>query len=166
MDIEILRKIIISVSTLIIVSALSHFLKKQARKIQQKRNIKKTRYFAVRRFISFFSSFSFVVILIFIWGVNIKNLWLSVAGVLAMVAVAFFAVWSLIGNILAGFIIFFTTPFKINDTIEILPDAIKGKVLAINTFYTVLSDEEENYINIPNSLFFQKYIRNFKKNRK
>ena len=32
-------------------------------------------------------------------------------------------------------------------------------VLAINTFYTVLQDADNNYINIPNSLFFQKYIR-------
>jgi small-conductance mechanosensitive channel len=85
------------------------------------------------------------------------------AGILAMVAVAFFAVWSLVGNILAGIILYFTTPFKINDNIEILPDGIKGKVLAINTFYTVLLDEDNSYINVPNSLCFQKYIRNIKK---
>jgi len=50
-----------------------------------------------------------------------------------------------------------------NDTIEVLPDGIKGKVLAINTFYTIIADEEENYINIPNSLFFQKYVKNFRR---
>ena len=83
-------------------------------------------------------------------------------GILALIAVAFFAVWSLVGNILAGMIIYFTTPFKINDLIEVMPDGIKGKVLTINTFFTVLIDEDDNYINIPNSLFFQKYVRNIK----
>ena len=72
-------------------------------------------FFFNRRLLSFL-----LIILILVWGVNIKDIWISVAGILAMIAVAFFAVWSLIGNILAGVIIYFTTPFKINDNIEIL----------------------------------------------
>lgn len=161
MDIDIIKKVVISVVVFCVVTLVSHFLKKAAKKIQQKKRMRQARYFAVKRLITFISGLFFLVILIFIWGVNVKDLWISVAGILAMVAVAFFAVWSLVGNILAGFIIFFTSPFKINDTIEILPDEIKGKVLAINTFYSIIVDQDDNYINIPNSLFFQKYIRKF-----
>ncbi len=109
------------------------------------------------------SSIILIAALILIWGVNVRDLWVSVAGILAMVAVAFFAVWSLVGNILAGLILYFTTPFRINDTIEVVPDGVKGRVLAINTFYTVILEEDDNYVNIPNSLFFQKYIRNIRK---
>jgi small-conductance mechanosensitive channel len=82
-----------------------------------------------------------------------------------MIAVAFFAVWSLVGNILAGIIIFFTEPFKINDQIEILPENIKGKVIAINTFFTLLHDEEHNIINIPNSMIFQKFVKKIKRKK-
>ena len=163
MDTLILKNLILSVVAMVVIYILSYLLKKQAKKIQQKRHIKRARYFAVKRLISLFSMILLTSILIFIWGVNVKNLWISIAGILAMIAVAFFAVWSLVGNILAGFIIFFASPFKINDTIEILPDGIAGRVLAINTFYTVVTDSEDNYINIPNSLFFQKFIRNLKK---
>lgn len=162
MDIQIFKKIIISVIVFILMFLVSHFLKRKAKKIQQEKNIKKTRYFAIKRGISLTSNVLLFFILIFIWGVNIKDLWISVAGILAMVAVAFFAVWSLVGNILAGVIIFFTAPFKINDMIEVMPDGIKGRVLAINTFYSLIADEDDNYISIPNSLFFQKYIRRFK----
>ena len=162
MDILTLQKIVFSLVAILIVSLVSHLLKGQAKVIQQKRNLKKTRYFTIKRIVSFVSFLLLVAALILVWGVDIKNLWVSIAGVLAMVAVAFFAVWSLVGNILAGIILFFTTPFKINDTIEVMPDGIKGKVLAINTFYSVLADEEDNYINVPNSLFFQKYIKNIK----
>ncbi|WP_372807135.1 mechanosensitive ion channel domain-containing protein [Pontiella sp.] len=35
---------------------------------------------------------------------------------------------------LAGILLFFTTPFRIEDVIEVMPDGIKGQVLAINTF--------------------------------
>ncbi|MDD3374417.1 MAG: mechanosensitive ion channel [Candidatus Omnitrophica bacterium] len=163
MDLLIFRKLIFSIIAILSIILIFHFLKRQAREIAQKKNIKKTRYFVIKRLIFFVSLIFLLIILIFIWGINIKDLWVSIAGILAMVAVAFFAVWSLVGNILAGVIIYFTTPFKINDTIEIMPDGIKGKVLAINTFYSLIIDEEENYINIPNSLFFQKYIRNIRK---
>ncbi len=163
MDALILQKIIISILFFLFISLFSHALKRKSKEIFLKRNLKKTRYFAIRRLISLLSVIILIAALILIWGVNIKDLWVSIAGILAMVAVAFFAVWSLIGNILAGLILYFTTPFKINDVIEILPDGIKGRVLAINMFYTVILEEDENYINIPNSLFFQKYIRNIRK---
>jgi small-conductance mechanosensitive channel len=138
-------------------------LKRKAKEISQKKNLNKTRYFTIKRLISFINLLLLLIILILIWGVSIKDLWISIAGILAMIAVAFFAVWSLVGNILAGIIIYFTSPFKINDNIEILPDGIKGKVLAVNTFYSVISDENGDYINVPNSLFFQKYIKNIRK---
>lgn len=159
MDPLILAKILHSLVATITVLLLSSFFKKAAKKTQEIKKINKSRYFGIKRMISILSLVIFIVIIIFIWGIDIKNLWVSITSVVAMVAVAFFAVWSLIGNILAGFIIYFTTPFKINDTIEVLPDKIKGKVLAINSFYTIIIDKEQNYINIPNSLFFQKYIK-------
>ena len=106
--------------------------------------------------------FTFIVTQMLIWGFDFEQAWLSITGFVAMIAVAFFAVWSLIGNILAGVILFFTSPFKTGDTIEVMPDNIKGKVLIINLFYTLIEDEEKHLINVPNSLFFQKYIKQFK----
>ena len=82
-----------------------------------------------------------------------------------MIAVGFIAVWSILSNILAGIMIYFTSPFKVKDCIEIAPDGICGQVLAINTIYTLLIDEEGAYISVPNSLFFQKYIKKLKKER-
>lgn len=163
MDQASLTKVIYSLFGVIIIFIISSLCKNAARKTQQNNKINKNRYFAIKRLISIFSFFCLIVIIVFIWGINIKDLWISVTSVVAMIAVAFFAVWSLIGNILAGIIIYFTTPFKINDTIEILPDGMKGKVLGINTFFTVLVEEDQSLISIPNSLLFQKYIRKYKK---
>ncbi len=163
MDILILRKILVSIVAFLLTTLFSHVLKRKSKEISVKKNMQRARYFAIRRLISLLSSIILIAALILIWGVNVRDLWVSVAGILAMVAVAFFAVWSLVGNILAGLILYFTTPFRINDTIEVVPDGVKGRVLAINTFYTVILEEDDNYVNIPNSLFFQKYIRNIRK---
>ncbi len=163
MENTLFSKLILSIVTVIVMFFSSMFLKRKVKNFQEQNHLSRTRYFTIKRLINIGSVILFFIILILIWGINIKNLWVSLTGILAMIAVAFFAVWSLVGNILAGIIIFFTSPFKINDQIEILPDGIKGKVLAINTFFTLLSDSEENLISIPNSLLFQKYVKKIRK---
>jgi small-conductance mechanosensitive channel len=159
MDYVIIQRIVYSAITMLAIYLLLQLLKRYARQTQRKFHIRKSRYFAIRRLLTVFSLLLSLVVLILIWNVDLKHVWVSATGVLALIAVAFVAVWSLVGNILAGVIIYFTSPFKIEDTIEVMPDGIRGSVLAINTFYTVLLTEQQNYINVPNSLFFQKYIQ-------
>ena len=164
MDAILLKKLMYSVIVVLIVNALFTLLKLSARKTQQKFGIRKSRYFAIRRLMTMASILLMAALLLLVWDISLHNVWVALSGILAVTAIAFFAIWSLVGNILAGIILYFTSPFKIEDDIEVMPDEICGIVLAINTFYTVLLDKDGGYINIPNSLFFQKYIR-VKRNR-
>jgi len=153
------NKLLYSAGVIVVIHFISYLLKRIAKQTQLKHQIRQSRYFAIKRLMTTSAVFLSALALLLIWDVNIKHVWVSLTGILALVAIAFFAVWSLVGNILAGVIIYFTSPFKTDDTIEILPDQIRGTVLAVNTFYTVLLDGDKNYINIPNSLFFQKFIK-------
>lgn len=159
MDILLIQKIAYSAVALMAIHLLIHLLKRYARQTQYKFGIRKSRYFAIKRLLTMASLLLSLIVVLLIWNVDLKHVWVSATGILALIAVAFVAVWSLVGNILAGVIIYFTSPFKIEDTIEVMPDDIRGTVLAINTFYTVLLTEEKNYINVPNTLLFQKYIK-------
>jgi small-conductance mechanosensitive channel len=165
MDPILIRRLISSAAVILAVNILFSLLKLSARKTQQKLGIRKSRYFAIRRMMTLASIVLTAGLLLLVWEISLHSVWVSLTGILAVTAIAFFAIWSLVGNILAGVILYFTSPFKIEDTIEVMPDEICGTVLAINTFYTVLLDEDGGYINIPNSLFFQKYIR-VKRSRK
>lgn len=164
MDDLTVKRLVFSAAVVIAVNTIFGLLKLSARKTQKKFGIRKSRYFAIRRMITIASILLNVGLLLLVWDISLHNVWVSLTGILAVTAIAFFAIWSLVGNILAGVILYFTSPFKIEDEIEVMPDEICGTVLAINTFYTVLLDENGGYINIPNSLFFQKYIR-VKRNR-
>ena len=163
METTMLSKFIVSAISLALIIASYFFLKSKARKLKEQNEASRNKYFIIKRLIKTISTIIFILILVLIWGIDMRNLWISITGIMAMIAVAFVAVWSLIANILAGVIIFFTTPFKINDHIEILPDQIKGRVVAINTFFTLISDAEGNLISVPNSLFFQKFIKKIKR---
>lgn len=97
--------------------------------------------------------------LVFIWGVNIHNVWVFITGTVGMVAIGFFAVWSILSNILAGVLLFISDPFRLNDHIAVLPEDIRGKVVDMKLLFVVLKDDEGNVIHIPNNIMFQKFIK-------
>ncbi|MDH6310839.1 MscS family membrane protein [Dysgonomonas sp. PFB1-18] len=101
-----------------------------------------------------------IVTLAIIWGVRPQNMLIAVSSVFAVIGVAFFAQWSLLSNMTAGIIIFFTAPFRIGDQIQILDKdmPIDATIEIILTFYTHLRTKEGELIVIPNSLFLQKMV--------
>jgi small-conductance mechanosensitive channel len=59
------------------------------------------------------------VCLIVIWGVETKDIFITVSSIATVIGVAMFAQWSILSNITSGMILFFSFPFKIGDTIKI-----------------------------------------------
>lgn len=100
-----------------------------------------------------------VLIAVTMLGVELGSFWLTVSGLLAMVAVGFFASWSLISSMLATILILIWQPYKVGTKIEILPEGIKGKVININMMLSILEDDDKNQFKIPNSQMLQKIIK-------
>ena len=69
------------------------------------------------------------------------------------------SIWSILSNIMAGFILFFTNPFKINDDITVMPEEWHGTVADIGLFFVTLHDENDNELHIPNNVIFQKAVK-------
>lgn len=103
-------------------------------------------------------------------GVSATVLWTALTGFTAVAAVAFFAIWSVLSNMFCALLIFTMGPFRIGDTVEVIDSAdkpgVKGRVIAINLFYTTLQDLHEDaagaLLQVPNSLFFQKSVRRWR----
>ena len=104
------------------------------------------------------------------FGVSVGTLWAALSGVLALVALGFVAVWSVLSNVLCSVLLIIFPPFRIGDEIEIQePTAnfsVKGKVVSINMLMTSLEinddatpDMNGNLMRVPNNIFFQKYVR-------
>lgn len=103
-------------------------------------------------------------------GVSAQVLWGALTGFVAVAAIAFFAIWSVLSNMFCALLIFSMGPFRIGDCVEVLESAdkpgVRGKVVAINLFYTTLEDLSGDapgaWVQIPNSLFFQKAVRRWR----
>lgn len=102
-------------------------------------------------------------------GVSATVLWTALSGFVAVAAVAFFAMWSVLSNLLCAVLIFTVGPFRIGDVVELVDTTdkpgVKGRVVAINLLYTSLIEPAElggALVQVPNSQFFQKSVRRWR----
>ena len=102
-------------------------------------------------------------------GVSATILWTALSGFVAVAAVAFFAMWSVLSNLLCAVLIFTVGPFRIGDVVELVDTTdkpgIKGRVTAINLLFTTLIEPQElggALVQVPNNQFFQKSVRRWR----
>lgn len=88
-----------------------------------------------------------------------ERVWTFLTGVLAMIAIGFVAVWSILSNILATLVILIWRPFNVGEHVEIMPEALGGQVIDINFMFTLLKTEDNQRIAVPNNLFIQKFTK-------
>ncbi|HEY0682478.1 MAG TPA: mechanosensitive ion channel family protein [Steroidobacter sp.] len=126
----------------------------------------------VRRISGFLIYAAAILLVLERLGVSAAVLWTAFTGFAAVAAVAFFAVWSVLSNIFCSVLIFTTRPFRLYEHIEVLENGekpgLKGRVVDINLIYTTLEEDSAegqpaNTLQIPNSLFFQRAVRRFRK---
>lgn len=134
--------------------------KKLITKYGTKRQFTRTQRIKLVRLAKFFLIIIFLLVLTLVWGLNMKDIWVLGSVVLGFIGVAVFAVWSLLSNVLAAYILFFSEPFQIGDFV-ILKDgdnSIKGEITNMTTFYVKIKLEDGGIANIPNNVTFQKIL--------
>jgi len=94
-----------------------------------------------------------------LWGVGLGGLWALLVSAAAVIGVGFLATWAMVSNFTASFFIALWRPFRLGDTVELLPESLKGRVIDRNLMFTVLREDSGSVIQIPNNLFFQKMFR-------
>ena len=114
-------------------------------------------YRSARVFLFTFLAFA----LAYVWGFDPERFWVVVTGFIGLVAIGFFAVWSLLSNFVAGIFLFLSDPFRISDEIELPEVEVGGKVRDIRPLFVVLEEASGHTVYVPNNLLFQKTFRRF-----
>jgi small-conductance mechanosensitive channel len=94
-----------------------------------------------------------------VWGVSVTGLWAFLVSTAAVIGVGFLAFWTMISNITASFFIAIWRPFRLGDSVEVLPESLSGRVVERNLMFTVLREKQGTILHVPNNLFFQKMFR-------
>ena len=161
MEKQIIIKIIISAVLIFIIYPIIRILISKVVTNVAKLNLyAESRSLMIKKTLNGVNIFLIITILIGLWGVDTKNILVALSSVFAVIGVAFFAQWSIISNITAGIVVYFSLNLKIGDKIKILDKdfPIEGTIIDIKTFYVFLETDEGEKIIYPNSLILQKGI--------
>lgn len=153
--------ILLSALALLVGFITSKIYKRILNNIATKKGLSEKRTYYIHKVFHFLNSIMIAMVLFFIWSVDIKGLSVLASSVFAVLGVALFAQWSILSNITASVIIFFTFPAKIGDRIRILDkdDTVEGVIKEITLFQVELSDDENNRVFYPNNLLLQKAVK-------
>jgi small-conductance mechanosensitive channel len=94
-----------------------------------------------------------------VWGVGLGGVWAVLVSLITVIGVGFLATWTMISNFTANFFLVLWRPFYFGQTVEILPENLKGRVTDRNLMFTTLREDSGSLLQIPNNLFFQKMFR-------
>ncbi|WP_242502046.1 mechanosensitive ion channel domain-containing protein [Flagellimonas olearia] len=91
---------------------------------------------------------------------NLKDFSLFLSSTLAILGVGFVAQWSILSNLTASVILFFSHPLRLGDRIRVLDKDFDwtGKVEDISGFYLFMRTDDGRRITIPTNLVIQKGI--------
>ncbi|MGB5981956.1 MAG: mechanosensitive ion channel family protein [Nonlabens sp.] len=151
---------ILSIALIIATFVIHRLIIWSAAKLSKKVSRSELRKQYVNRYVGYVIWTMCGIALILVWGFSNEGFWVALGSTFAVVGVALFASWSILSNITASFILYFTFPFKIGDRIRIhdkdLP--VTATIQDIKGFFTLLITAEGESITYPNNLLLQKGV--------
>lgn len=160
-------KLLATIIAILALLVIKFILSKTIRKVGSVSDLNKIRTRLIIKYVSFGLSVLGVVIIILIWGVNFRQLGLIFSSVFAVIGVAIFAQWSILSNVTAGIILYFSFPFKIGDRIKIMDKEmeLEGNYIIedIRAFHIHLRNDASELITYPNNLMLQRAVLILKK---
>lgn len=153
-------QVIYTTVTVISLFIFQFLLKKTAQKVGRRSELQVTRIRLMFKYINILVVLIATFLLALAWGVGVSDLSLLFSSVFAVIGVALFAVWSILSNITAGILLFFSFPYKIGNKIRIhdkdMP--IEAIIEDIKAFHLHLRTSEGELITYPNNLILQKAV--------
>ena len=158
---EDLIKVIVSAAFIVIVYPVARFIINKLVDNVAKLNLyDEARSKMIKKTFNVLNIIVIITILISIWGVDTKNLMIALSSVFAVIGVALFAQWSILSNVTAGIVLFFSLQLRIGDKIKIHDKDFPmiATLKDIKAFYVYLETDAGEKITYPNNLLLQKGI--------
>lgn len=154
------QEILTTIILLIALAALRVIIAQLVRRYASTSHLLEHRTNLVIKYIHILMNILVTISLIVIWGVETKDIFITVSSIATVIGVAMFAQWSILSNITSGMILFFSFPFRIGDTIKIHDKdfPIEAEIEDISAFHVNLKTKEGEKIIYPNNLLLQKGI--------
>jgi len=157
--------ILIEIGLTIILIILFFIVRKILANIIRKNGVKlmhsKSKATYIVKLMNFALSLVFITLIAIVWEISVKGLSIYFASFFTIVGVAFFAAWSILSNVTAYAILFFSFPFKIGSIIRIIDgdNSVEGKIEDLSFFFMSIRLSSGEIVTYPNNLALQKPIK-------
>src|SRR5690554_6767108 len=154
------NEVLYTVILLVVLYTLNSLLKRAIRRFGRNSAINMNS----RKIIFYLSNLLFYILafagISLIWGVNLEDFSLFITSVLAFVGIGFVAQWSILSNLTASVILFFSHPLRLGNRVRVLDKDFDwtGRVVDITAFYLFMRTDDGRTITIPTNLVIQKGI--------
>ncbi|MEM7486756.1 MAG: mechanosensitive ion channel domain-containing protein [Bacteroidota bacterium] len=158
-------EILITVISLVLIIGLNSLTKRAIRRFGKTSSINMNS----RKIIFYLSNLFFyglaIIVITLIWGVNLQEFSVFISSILAILGIGFVAQWSILSNLTASVILFFSHPLRLGDRVRVLDKDFDwtGEVEDISGFYLFMRTDDGRKITIPTNLVIQKGIEILKK---
>ena len=145
-------------TAVLVISLLKRVLRDWLNSIQPRLQLSYVTISTIIRFVTA-TLWLITVLLIFdAWGIGLAGLWSLLVSPIAVIGVGFLATWAMVSNFTASFFLTIWRPFRLGDTVVLLPENTVGRVTDRNLMFTVLHEQDGSVVNVPNNLFFRKCL--------
>ncbi len=153
-----LTVILPSIATIVLAVVAQRILYALIDRYGRSRGLPPTHAFLIRTVIKWSVVMVVILMIATIFGIGVDNLWATLTAIAAMVIIGFFAMWSVLSNVLATMVILVARPFCIGDRVTVLPENISGEAIDINLLYSKLRTTEGEILIVPNITFLTKFV--------
>lgn len=146
----------------VVLLVLKFIFTKAIRRVGRLSDIVEARTLLITKYVSILLTIIGFGLLTFIWNIKFRDVGIAFASIFTIIGVALFASWSILSNITAGVVLFFSFPFKIGDRVKIMDKDIEGEepylIEDIRAFHVSLRKDNGELLVYPNNLMMQKAV--------
>ena len=156
------NELLASLVILVVVFIVRFATLKMVNRVGKLSDLNEVRTRLIGKYVSYTLFFLGISALVFAWGIEIREIGLIFSSVFAVIGVALFAQWSILSNVTAGIILFFSFPYKIGDRIRIQDKDIDytGNYIIedIKAYHVHLRKDNGELMTYPNNMMLQKAV--------
>lgn len=141
------------------ISLLKRLLNNWLKSVQPRLQVSYATISTIIRVVTVTSWLIAVLLILDAWGIALAGLWGLLVSAIAVIGVGFLATWAMVSNVTASFFLTIWRPFRLGDTVVLLPENTSGRITDRNLMFTVLREQDGSVVNVPNNFFFQKMFR-------
>nr|WP_321244631.1 mechanosensitive ion channel domain-containing protein [uncultured Psychroserpens sp.] len=153
-------ELIITGFVLLIILIIRFVSRELVKKIGRNSGVNNARIKLICRYITVTLFIITLIIELFVFGAEFKDMAVVFSSVFAVIGIALFAIWSILSNVTSGIIMFFSFPYKVGDKIKIHDKdfPIEAIIEDIRAFQLHLRLDNGDLVTYPNNLILQKGV--------